>query len=203
MTVRSIDSRVASLPYDAANFRDLYEAIGHLMWEFMRSCETVIRMETATFLDRAAVEPLGPTLLEEFGDAVNEDRTRQMIGHMARQVMAELGYEVDRPSLRLTRVNMFTTAAGYRPEGEKSARGMAITREQRDAWAAKTAKSPFNIWLNAQVRDADGKLDEEKLYAVARDHGVTEEYRNLNKGQQRMNIGARLRAKVDPSVYGG
>jgi len=203
MHIHSINSRVAGLVYDPANFRDLYEAIGSLIWEFMRRSETVIRMETATFLDRAAVEPLGPSLLEEFGDAVNEDRTRQMIGHMARQVMAALGYELDRPSLRLTRVNMFTTAAGYRREGETAVRGMVITREQRDAWAAKTAKSPFNTWLNAQVRDAEGKLDEDKLYAVARIHGVTEEYRKLNKGQQRMNIGARLRAKIDPTVYGG
>jgi hypothetical protein len=203
MIVHSIDSRVATLAYEPANFRDLYEAIGGLLWDFMRRRETVIRMETATFLDRAAVEPLGPHLLEEFGEAVNEDRTRQMIGHMARQVMAAVGYELDRASLRLTRVNMFTTAAGYRREGETPTRGMAITREQRDAWAKNTANSPFNIWLNAQVRDAAGKLDEDKLYAVARAHGVNEEYRGLNKGQQRMNIGARLRAKVDPAVYGG
>lgn len=201
--VHSTDSRLADLAYDPANFRDLYEAVGRLLWDFMRWRETVIRMETATFLDRAAVEPLGPYLLEEFGESVNEDRTRQMIGHMARQIMAALGYELDRTSLRLTRVNMFTTAAGYRREGETPTRGMAITREQRDAWARDTANSPFNNWLNAQVRDDDGKLDEDRLYAVARAHGVTEEYRSLNKGQQRMNIGARLRARLDPAIYGG
>lgn len=196
-----IDSRVSNLHYDPQNFADLYKAIGWALWDFMRRYDNVIRMETATFLDRAAVEPLGPYLLEEFGEEVNQDRYRQMIGHMARQVMEALGYELDRTSLRLTRINMFTTAAAYKPQGENKERGMKITREQREAWAAKTAGSDFNIWLNKQVRANGTSLDLDALYAVAKKYNVEQEYRHLNPGQQRMIIGSKLRAVVPPEIY--
>jgi hypothetical protein len=196
-----IDSRVSALHYDPKNFSDLYKAGGGAIWDFMRRYDNVIRMETATFLDRAAVEPLGPFLLEEFGMHVNQDRYRQMIGHMARQIMEELGYELDRSSLRLTRINMFTTASSYRQKGESRDRSMKITREQRDAWAATTANSDFNVWMNGQVKRTDGTLDLEALYGLARKYGIDQDYRHLNPGQQRMNIGSRLRAKVPPEDY--
>lgn len=73
---------------------------------------------------------------------------------------------------------------------------MHVTSEQHRAWKEFTANSPFNQWLNPQVRDASGKLDLDRLYAVAREHGITDEYRHLNPGQQRMNIGVRLRTVV-------
>src|ERR1700691_4652008 len=93
------DIRLTYFRYDPQNFVDLYKAVGIAIWDFMRRTDNVIRMETATFLDRAAVEPLGPFLLEEFGPDVNQERYRQMIGHMARQIMMALGYELDRSSL--------------------------------------------------------------------------------------------------------
>jgi hypothetical protein len=200
-TTFPIDSRIYDLRYDPQNFSDLYKAVGQPIWEFMRRSDNVIRMETATFLDRAAVEPLGPFLLQEFGNDVNQDRYRQMIGHMARQIMDAIGYDLDRPSLRLTRINMFTTAAGYRPRGEARDRTMKITREQRDAWAATTANSDFNVWLNGKVRRSDHTLNLEALYALARVYGIVEEYRHLNPGQQRMIIGSRLRANVPAAEY--
>src|SRR5262249_6028203 len=100
-----------------------------------------------------------------------------------------------------TRINMFTTASSYRRRGEGRDRSMKITREQREAWAAKTANSDFNVWMNAQVKKPDGSLDLEALYALARKYGVNQEYRHLNQGQQRMNIGSRLRATVPPEDY--
>ena len=196
-----IDGRLADLRYDAQNFSDLFAAVGQQVWEFMRRYDNVVRMETATFLERAAVEPLGPHLLDEFGAEINQDRQRQMIGHMARQVMEALGYEIDRSSLRLTRPNMFTTATAYRRKGLARDRAMQITREQREKWASDTANSDFNIWLNGRVRRADGTLDVEALYATAKEFGVTQEYRQLNPGQQRMNIGSRLRGVVPPETY--
>lgn len=196
-----IDSRVSDLRYDPQNFSDLYKTIGPAIWDFLRRYDNIIRMETATFLDRAAVEPLGPYLLEEFGEDVNQDRYRQMIGHMARQIMEALGYELERTSLRLTRINMFTTAAAYKPLGEIKDRGMKITREQREAWAAKTANSKFNVWLNQRVQKADKTLDLDALYAVAKEFKIEQEYRHLNPGQQRMIIGSKLRAMVPQELY--
>ena len=76
---------LTNLEYQPQNFRDLYETdIGQEIWRFMKRRENVVRMETASFLHRAAVEPLAPRLLMEFGLEIGEDRFKQMIGHMAR-----------------------------------------------------------------------------------------------------------------------
>jgi len=115
--------------------------------------------------------------------------------------MAALGYEVDRRGLRITRVSLFTSGARYRSRHTSRERTMTITREQREAWAATTAKSDFNCWLDAQVKRRDGSLDLEKLYDVARQYGVDKRYPHLNPGQQRMNIGIMLRARVPDGEY--
>jgi len=82
---------------------------------------------------------------------------------------------------------------------------MKITPDQREAWRDNTAASPFNTWLDAQVRGADGALDLERLHAVALHWGVDRraQYAHLNPGQQRMNIGNMLRARVPASEYEG
>ena len=189
------------LEYKPQNFRDLYETdLGKAIWDFMKRSENVVRMETATFLERAAVEPLAPGLLSEFGPDVGEDRIKQMIGHMARKIMVEIGYEVER-KLRITRESLFTSAACYHKPNQSRDRSMRITREQREAWKLKTADSPFNRWLGEQVKNSDGTLDLEKLYEVARRYGIEERYKHLNPGQQRMNIGVMLRKRVHKSEY--
>ena len=189
------------LEYKPQNFRDLYETdLGKAIWDFIKRPENVVRMETATFLERAAVEPLAPGLLSEFGPDVGEDRIKQMIGHMARQIMVEIGYEFER-KLRITRESLFTSAACYHKPNQKRDRSMRITREQREAWKLKTANSPFNCWLGEQVKKSDGTLDLEKLYEVARRYGIEERYDHLNPGQKRMNIGVMLRKRVPEKVY--
>lgn len=79
---------------------------------------------------------------------------------------------------------------------------MHFTREQRDAWAADTRDSPFNVWLKRRVADGRGGLDLTALHAVAAEYGVdASAYAHLNPGQQRMNIGNRLRRCVPRSAY--
>lgn len=193
---------VQGLEYDAQNFRDLAETpAGQSVWAFMTRPDNVVRMETATFLERAAVEPLAPGLLKEFGPEIAQDRLKQMIGHMARQIMEALGYQMDRQGLRITRKSLFTTATRYRHRDEPRDRSMTITREQRQAWLEKTADSPFNRWLDAQVNDESGSLNLGKLYALAKHYGIDKTYPHLNPGQQRMNIGNLLRKQVPESVY--
>lgn len=87
---------------------------GQALWDFLNEPETVIRMETASYLSRPAVEPLSPSLLQRFGPMVKRDRIKQMIGHMARQVMEAKGYSLDRSNVKITRVgNMFASASRY------------------------------------------------------------------------------------------
>jgi hypothetical protein len=180
------------------------EPVGEALWEFLKRPETVVRMHTATDLERAAVEPLSAGLVAEFGPEIGEDRTKQMIGHMVRQIMEATGYELDRHGLRIARNGLFTSGARYRRVGEsKGRRTERITPEHRRAWAERTAKSPFNRWLDQQVCGEDGSLDLEKLYEVAREYGIEERYDGLKPGQQRMHIGAMLRTRVPSEVYEG
>lgn len=79
---------------------------------------------------------------------------------------------------------------------------MHFTREQRDSWMEVTRDSPFNRWLRDRVLDRSGKLDLEALHNIAAKYGVdSAAYSHLNPGQQRMNIGNRLRKLVPPAVY--
>lgn len=80
---------------------------------------------------------------------------------------------------------------------------MEINRDQRARWTERTAQSPFNLWLADRTRGADGRLDLDRLYTLASEYGVDArgDYHNLNPGQQRMNIGNRLRARVPAEAY--
>jgi hypothetical protein len=201
MQIRGVPN-LDALDYQPQNFRDLFESeLGQAIWQFMKRPENLVRMETATFLERAAVEPLAPGLLLEFGPEVAEDRLKQMIGHMARQIMEAMGYEIERPGLRITRESLFSSGARYRKPGEDRDRSMKITREQREAWLRKTAASPFNKWLDSRVKRTDGTLDLDALYAVAGEYGIDKRYDHLNPGQQRMTIGIMLRKKVPAAEY--
>lgn len=80
---------------------------------------------------------------------------------------------------------------------------MKITPEQRSNGAEKTAQSPFNLWLEDKTRGADGRFDVEKMHQLASEYGIDkrDEYDGLNPGQQRMNIGNLLRARVPEDRY--
>jgi hypothetical protein len=190
---------LSSLHPTPRQYRDLYESErGKAIWKFLIRPDNIVRMQTATELDRAAVEPLGKGLLAEFGVEVAEDRMKQFIGHATRQIMEALGYFLDRQGMRITGENMFASASRYRSRAPKT---MAISPESRQKWMETTANSPFNVWLNAQVRKPSGSLDRDKLAEVAARWGVEDKYRDLNPGQARMSIGIKLRAVVPPNVY--
>jgi hypothetical protein len=77
---------------------------------------------------------------------------------------------------------------------------MEISKERRERWERVTKDSPFNQWLNPLVRNADGSLNIESLYLIARAFGVYDRYDDLNAGQVRMNIGNRLRPLVTKEI---
>lgn len=79
---------------------------------------------------------------------------------------------------------------------------MHVTKEQRDAWSENTRNSPFNLWLRERATDSTGVLDLDRLRDVASEYGIdASKYAHLNPGQQRMNIGNRLRAVVPEHLY--
>lgn len=195
-----VDVDIKGFKYDPQHFAGLHASdLGKAVTAFMTHPAVLVRMKTAADLDRVAVEPLGAYLVKAFGEEAVDERLKQYVGHMARQIMEYIGYHHDRKNLQITRPNLFSSGSGYRLEPKAEA-PMRITREQRENWLRNTANDPFNVWLNAQVKP-DGVLDLDKLYAVAEKYGVTKRYDHLNPGQQRMNIGVALRRVVDKSEY--
>lgn len=102
--------------YEPGRFSSTYQnSDGEKIWAFLNSDENLVRMETATYLSRPAAEPLSPYLLQAFGAGIREDRMKQMIGHMIRQVLENRGYTMDRSNVRITTEgNMFTSASRYK-----------------------------------------------------------------------------------------
>lgn len=79
---------------------------------------------------------------------------------------------------------------------------MHFTREQRDSWAAETRNSAFNKWMRERVSDRTGRLNLSALHRLAAEFGIDASiYSHLNPGQQRMNVGNRLRKLVPAEVY--
>ena len=101
--------------FDAGSFSDIASTrTGTALWEFLNEEPTVIRLETATYLKRPALEGLQPRLLEKFGDKIRSDRWKQMIGRMTRQVMEHHGYALDQAGARTRVRELFTSAARYK-----------------------------------------------------------------------------------------
>jgi hypothetical protein len=101
--------------FDANGFRDLANSpLGVKLWQYLHEQDNLIRMETAAYLGRPAIEPLSPSLLARFGDEVREDRVKQMIGRMARQINERRGYQLEERDVPITSPsNMFTQGTRY------------------------------------------------------------------------------------------
>lgn len=106
--------------YDAGTFQSLAETgLGRRLWQFLNEELTVARLETATDLARPAVMGIEEPLLHRFRDAVLDDRTRQMIGHMVRQVMEGRGYRIERRDVTIGSA-LFSKGTRYgRPDWQR------------------------------------------------------------------------------------
>ena len=88
--------------------------LGPELWEFLNRPESILQMETATKLERPAVEGIEEDLLLEFGRLDQDDRVKQMIGHMVRQIMERLGYVIAVQNVKITNGAPFSRATRYK-----------------------------------------------------------------------------------------
>ena len=100
--------------------------LGKWLWEFLNDDETKIRMETATYLKRPALEAVQPQLHEKFKNLELPEkqfkRYKQLIGIMAKRVLLEEGYVVDEKNKGRLKVRaeigprktFFSTATRYK-----------------------------------------------------------------------------------------
>jgi len=102
------------IEFDAGSFADVASTpLGSALWTFLNERDSLIRLETATYLKHPALEAVQPQLLERFGDEIRGDRWKQMMGRMTRQVMEEHGYALDQTGARIRGGELFTSAARY------------------------------------------------------------------------------------------
>lgn len=101
--------------FDAGSFSDLAETpLGKAVWEFLNTAEALACLETTSFLQRPALEGLQPQLVAKFGEEVRQDRYKQMMGRMVRQIMEHRGYQLDQTGVRTRVGDLFTSAARYK-----------------------------------------------------------------------------------------
>ena len=102
---------------------------GQKILAFLNEEKTIVMLETATYLDRPALEALVPTLEARFGDElkgikdnsnnpenIDFDRLKQTMGHMVRVIMEKHGYVIDQNGVEIpnTRQTLFLTATSYK-----------------------------------------------------------------------------------------
>ena len=103
--------------FDSGSFSDIANTpMGKKLWELLNSEDSRIRLETATYLGKPALEGLQLQLLAAFGDEIRLDRWKQATGRMTKQVMEERGYSFVRSGMKVKVKDLFTTAALYRSE---------------------------------------------------------------------------------------
>lgn len=100
--------------YDPQRFASLYAEVGPKLSQFFARPVVVALLEGSVKLRRPAVEAIEELLLEFAKEEVQNQRVRQLVGHMIRHLMEELGYELDQPEVRLSSGVLFTCGARYR-----------------------------------------------------------------------------------------
>lgn len=101
--------------FNSGSFSDLADTQeGQRLWDFLNDEVIVIRLETATYLGRPAIEAIQLQLLRAFGPTMRENRWKQLVGAMVRQVLERYGYVFIRSGVRTKVKDLFSTGATYR-----------------------------------------------------------------------------------------
>ncbi len=104
-----------ALTYKPKRFSDLADTrLGLSLWRFLNERDNVLRMITASELGQPAVAALVHGMLAEFGDAVQQDRVKRMIGHMVRQVMEDNFFVLDASNARVRVPGLFSRGSKYK-----------------------------------------------------------------------------------------
>ena len=189
------------LKYQSRQFNHVTHAIEKAVWAFLTRAETIARMETATSMERAAVEALSDPLIAEFGIEIDQREVKQVIGHMVKQVMESLGYEAER-TLRITRPGLFTSGLAFRRHGTLRDRSTPVTNEERRAKLNTVQPDAFGAWFDSQVRTADGTVDLDRLAELVCQWEIEYPWRKCrNPGQLTLVSRVLLRERVPPSEY--
>ncbi len=100
--------------FDAGNFTEIAASDkGKELWSFLNSDLVVACLETTTYLQRPAIEGIQPLLLNQFGHDVWNDRLKQVVGKMVRQIMERRGYHLEKTGVKIRVRDLFSIGARY------------------------------------------------------------------------------------------
>ncbi len=99
--------------YDAGPFTDVASTWGEQLWAFLNEPSTIALMINASDVGSPAAESVGVALLEQFGDSIGQDRVKQFIGFLIRQVMERNGYKHTSYGQHTKDNRVFVTASVY------------------------------------------------------------------------------------------
>jgi hypothetical protein len=132
------------MTYLPGSFGPLAETpLGQRLWRFLIQPENIARLETGSDLGRPALEALQEPLLAEFKEAVLDDRVKQMLGHMVRQIMEQRGWILDQGDVKVRSIP-FTKAARYRRLDSVELHAFRNTRDARDV-AIALGRTPTTL----------------------------------------------------------
>lgn len=85
------------------------------LWKFLNERANAERLEFASELGHAALDGVVVRLEEAFPNDLQDQRTRQMVGAMIRQILAERGWEVGNSGVKVRRGTrgLFSVATRY------------------------------------------------------------------------------------------
>jgi hypothetical protein len=127
--------------YKPERFASLYADVGPKLRQFFASPVVLALLEGSVKLRRPAVEAIEERLLQHAKDDVQNQRVRQLVGHMIRHLMAELGYELDQPEVRLPSGVLFTCGARYRVAKRRRSKRRRVAAARSGDSTSDTARS--------------------------------------------------------------
>lgn len=84
------------------------------LWAILTTSKNIIRMQAASDLKKPAVLVIWQELLEKYKPVIFEDRVKQMIGNMIRQILEDNGYKHDRYNIPISSQNpLFSYGSRY------------------------------------------------------------------------------------------
>lgn len=150
-------------PYEPGVFGQLYKTPrGRKIWAFLNRDNIVMSLETACRLGKPAVKGIEEQILEEFSEAILDNRVKQMIGHMVRQILESRGWVLAQSEVRVSGVPFIKAARYRRPEwhafhayrNADNPRDVAITAARRTDHLPADARWTYYLTFESPLKAA-------------------------------------------------
>ena len=101
--------------YNPQQFQSTFSTpLGNDLWKFLNEHDNVIRLQTASELRRPALEALATRIIDKFGSPARDDRVKQMMGHMTKQILESSNFEWETFHIKVRNGDLFTYASRYK-----------------------------------------------------------------------------------------